>query len=70
MTFSNLSAILQKLGIEVFGEPGETFDPNLHNAVMHVEDENYKTGEIVDVFQKGYKIGDKIVRPAMVKSAN
>lgn len=70
MTFSNLSAILQKLGIEAFGEPGETFDPNLHNAVMHVEDENYKTGEIVDVFQKGYKIGDKIVRPAMVKSAN
>ena len=70
MTFSNLSTILQKLGIEVFGEPGETFDPNLHNAVMHVEDENYKTGEIVDVFQKGYKIGDKIVRPAMVKSAN
>ena len=70
MTFSNLSAILQKLGIEGFGEPGETFDPNLHNAVMHVEDENYKTGEIVDVFQKGYKIGDKIVRPAMVKSAN
>lgn len=70
MTFSNLSAILQKLGIEVFGKPGETFDPNLHNAVMHVEDENYKTGEIVDVFQKGYKIGDKIVRPAMVKSAN
>lgn len=70
MTFSNLSTILQKLGIEMFGEPGETFDPNLHNAVMHVEDENYKTGEIVDVFQKGYKIGDKIVRPAMVKSAN
>ena len=70
MTFSNLSTILQKLGIEVFGEPGETFDPNLHNAVMHVEDENYKTGEIVDVFQKGYKIGDKIVRTAMVKSAN
>lgn len=70
MTFDNLTSILQKLGIEAFGEPGETFDPNLHNAVMHVEDEKYKAGEIVDVFQKGYKIGDKIVRPAMVKSAN
>lgn len=70
MTFNSLMASLQKMDIEVFGEPGDTFDPNLHNAVMHVEDENYKNGEIVDVFQKGYKIGDKIVRPAMVKSAN
>lgn len=70
MTFNSLMASLQKMDIEMFGEPGDTFDPNLHNAVMHVEDENYKNGEIVDVFQKGYKIGDKIVRPAMVKSAN
>lgn len=70
MTFNSLMASLEKMDIEVFGEPGDTFDPNLHNAVMHVEDENYKNGEIVDVFQKGYKIGDKIVRPAMVKSAN
>lgn len=70
MTFDNLTAILETLGVEVFGEPGDIFDPNLHNAVMHVEDEKLKNGEIVDVFQKGYKIGDKIVRPAMVKSAN
>lgn len=70
MTFDNLTSILETLGVEVFGEPGDTFDPNLHNAVMHVEDEEHKNGEIVDVFQKGYKIGDKIVRPAMVKSAN
>ena len=70
MTFDNLAAILETLGVEVFGEPGDIFDPNLHNAVMHVEDEELKNGEIVDVFQKGYKIGDKIVRPAMVKSAN
>ncbi len=70
MTFDNLAAILETLGVEVFGEPGDIFDPNLHNAVMHVEDEEHKNGEIVDVFQKGYKIGDKIVRPAMVKSAN
>lgn len=70
MTFDNLTAILETLGVEVFGEPGDIFDPNLHNAVMHVEDKEHKNGEIVDVFQKGYKIGDKIVRPAMVKSAN
>lgn len=70
MTFDNLTTILETLGVEVFGEPGDIFDPNLHNAVMHVEDEEHKNGEIVDVFQKGYKIGDKIVRPAMVKSAN
>ena len=62
MTFNSLVATLGKLGVEIFGEAGEEFDPNLHNAVMHIEDENYKNGEIVDVFQKGYKIN--------VKSAN
>lgn len=70
ITFNSLVDTLGKLGVEIFGEPGEEFDPNLHNAVMHIEDENYKNGEIVDVFQKGYKINDKIIRPAMVKSAN
>ena len=70
LTFNNLVGTLGKLGVEIFGTPGDEFDPNLHNAVMHIEDENYKNGEIVDVFQKGYKINDKIVRPAMVKSAN
>lgn len=70
MTYDSLLSSLSKLGVEVFGSAGEIFNPNLHNAVMHIEDENYKEGEIVDVFQKGYKINDKIVRPAMVKSAN
>lgn len=70
ITFNSLVDTLGKLGIEIFGAPGDEFDPNLHNAVMHIEDENYKNGEIVDVFQKGYKINDKIIRPAMVKSAN
>lgn len=70
MTFENLMNILGKLGVEVYGKAGDIFDPNLHNAVMHVEDESYENGEIVDVFQKGYKINDKIIRPAMVKSAN
>lgn len=70
MTFESLMSTLKKLGIEVYGESGDIFDPNLHNAVMHIEDENLKDGEIVDVFQKGYKIGDRIIRPSMVKSAN
>lgn len=70
MTFENLMSILERLGVEVYGKPGDIFDPNLHNAVMHVDDESYENGEIVDVFQKGYKINDKIIRPAMVKSAN
>ena len=70
MTFAKLTAALEKLGIQAFGEPGDIFDPNLHHAVQHIEDENYKTGEIVEAYQKGYKIGDKIVRPAMVKTAN
>lgn len=70
MTFNSLMATLEKLGVEAYGKSGEIFDPNLHNAVMHIEDENLKDGEIVDVFQKGYKINDKIIRPAMVKSAN
>ena len=70
MVLNQLHAAFQKLNVSEMGAVGEPFDPALHNAVMHVEDENYKTGEIVDVFQKGYKIGDKIVRPAMVKSAN
>lgn len=70
MTFDSLMNTLKKLGVDVYGESGDIFDPNLHNAVMHIEDENLKDGEIVDVFHKGYKIGDKIIRPAMVKSAN
>ncbi len=70
MTYDSLMASLSKLGIEVFGEAGETFDPNLHNAVMHIEDDKYKDGEIVDVYQKGYKTGEKVIRPAMVRSAN
>ena len=70
ITFNSLVDTLGQLGVEIFGAPGEEFDPNLHNAVMHIEDENYKNGEIVDVFQKGYKINDKIIRAAMVKSAN
>lgn len=61
---------LAKLGVEEFGKPGETFDPNLHNAVLHIEDDAFGEGEIVEVFQKGYKKGKHIIRFAMVKTAN
>lgn len=70
MTFDGLKATLEKLGVETYGESGDTFDPNFHNAVMHVEDENFGENVITDVFQKGYKINDRVIRPAMVKTAN
>lgn len=70
MTFDGLMASLEKLGVTVYGESGDTFDPNFHNAVMHIEDESLGENVITDVFQKGYKINDKVVRPAMVKTAN
>ncbi len=70
MTFDGLMASLEKIGVTVYGEPGEQFDPNFHNAVMHVEDDSLEANVITDVFQKGYKINDKVVRPAMVKTAN
>ena len=68
MTMNQFADTLQKLGVEVIETA--SFDPNYHNAVMHVEDEAYGEGEIVDVFQKGYKKGDKVIRYAMVKVAN
>ena len=70
MTFDGLTATLEKLGVTAYGAPGETFDPNLHHAVMHVEDENLDENVITDVFQRGYKMDDRIIRPAMVKTAN
>ena len=66
----SLSELLSKFGVEPFAEAGDTFDPNLHNAIMHVEDEAYREGEILEVFQRGYRKGDRIVRYAMVKVAN
>ena len=70
MILKNLPDVLDKLGIESFGDPGDKFDPNMHNAIMHVDDENYGDEEIVEVLQRGYKMGDRIVRYAMVKVAN
>ncbi len=70
LTFTQLVGIFQSLGVEIFGEVGEEFDPNLHNAVMHIDDEEAGENTIVQVFQKGFKLGDKIVRFAMVQVAN
>ena len=70
MTLRSLSEMLEKLQVTSFGEAGDIFDPNVHNAVMHDEDETKKEGEITDVFQKGYRRGDKILRYAMVKTVN
>ena len=62
--------VLSKLGVERFGVPGEQFDANIHNAVMHEDNEAFGENEITDVYQVGYKRGDKIIRFAMVKVAN
>ncbi len=70
MTMTQLVGIFTGLGVEIFGNVGDAFDPNLHNAVMHVDDENFAENTICQVFQKGFKIGDKIVRFAMVQVAN
>ena len=68
LTVKSFDEALKKLGVTEI--EAKTFDPSLHNAVMHVEDETKGDGEIVEVFQKGYKKGDKVIRYAMVKSAN
>jgi molecular chaperone GrpE len=70
MTLNGMMSALDKLGIEAYGEVGDTFDPNFHNAVMHIEDDEFGENVICDVFQKGYKINDRVIRPAMVKTAN
>ena len=70
MIFNQYGETLKKLGVEAFGEKGEEFDPNIHNAVMHGEDENLPENSISDVFSTGYKMGDRVIRPAIVKVVN
>ena len=70
MTMNQLKEVLTKLSIEEIPALNEKFDPNLHNAVMHVDDENVEENTIVEVFQTGFKTGDKVIRFAMVKVAN
>ena len=70
MTLRAFAETMEKMGIIVLGTVGETFDPELHNAVMHEENEELPESVITEVFQKGYKMGDKVIRYAMVKVAN
>ena len=70
MTMTELVKILSGLGVEIFGEVGEEFDPNLHNAVMHTDDDAFGENVICQVFQQGFKMGDKVIRFAMVQVAN
>lgn len=70
LILKSFSEALSKLGVEEIKAAGETFDPNLHNAVMHIDDEAAGESEVVEVFQKGYKKGDKVIRHAVVKVAN
>ena len=70
MTMNELVKIFTNLGVEIFGNVGDEFDPNLHNAVMHIDSEELGENTISQVFQKGFKIGEKVVRFAMVQVAN
>ncbi len=70
MTMTQLRSILEKLGVVEIPAVGETFDPARHNAVMHVEDETLGENVIAEEFEKGFMLGDKVIRFSMVKVAN
>lgn len=70
LIFKSAKESLERIGVSEFGAKGEQFDPNIHNAMMHVDDESFGENEIVEVFQKGYKRGERVLREALVKVAN
>ncbi len=70
MTMTGLKKAFEGLGVTEIDAAGQSFDPNVHNAVMHVEDENFGENTVCEVFQAGFKLGDKVIRFAMVKVAN
>ena len=70
MTMNELIKIFSGMGVEIFGAEGDQFDPNLHNAILHIDDETIAENTITQVFQQGVKMGEKIVRFAMVQVAN
>lgn len=70
MIMNQFNQTLEKLGVSEIESEGQKFDPEKHNAVMHIDDENYGENEIVEVFQRGFKVGEKVIRFAMVKVAN
>jgi len=70
LTLKSFADTLDKMGVKEIEALGKTFDPNLHNAVMHIDDESFGEGEVVEVFAKGYQRGDKVLRYSVVKVAN
>ena len=70
MILKQFMEILENLGVKEIPSKGEPFDPNVHSAVMHIDDESCDENVVVEVFQKGYTLGDKVIRPSMVKVAN
>ena len=70
LTMNELVKIFTALGVEIYGAPGDAFDPALHNAVMHTDSEEFGENTVSQVFQKGFKVGEKVVRFAMVQVAN
>ena len=70
MIFNQYKKILEDQGVTEIEAKGQTFDPNRHNAVMHIEDEQYGESEVVQVFQAGFMLGDKVLRYAIVQVAN
>ncbi len=70
MILKSFAEVLERMSVTAYGEVGESFDPNLHDAMMHVEREDLGENVIADVFQKGYRKGDKVLRHAMVTVAN
>lgn len=70
MTMTGLKVIMEKMGVKEVPALGKTFDPQIHNAVVHVEDESRGVGEIVEELQKGFTLGDKVIRFSLVKVAN
>lgn len=70
LTMDGLKEIFAKLGVEEIPALGETFDPSVHNAVMHLEDESAGENTVIEVFQSGFRLGERVIRFAMVKVAN
>lgn len=70
LIYKQFCDVLGKLKVEPCAKVGDVFDPNLHNAVMHVEDETVEENTVVEVFQQGFMCGEKVIRFAMVKVAN
>lgn len=70
LVINQLNASFKKLGVESFGDVGDKFDPDIHNAIAHCEDTDAEENTIVEVFQRGYKLNEKVIRHAMVKVIN